>query len=170
VPTRTLRERCLPIEMLILDVDGVLTEGGIIYTNENVELKQYHVRDGSGLVAWHKAGKQTAILTGRTSTIVEIRARELGIHLVIQGATNKFTAYDELLVSRSLLAEKVCYVGDDLPDVPILRHCGIGVAVADACPEAVASAAYVTCTAGGQGAVRETIELILRCQGRWKDT
>lgn len=167
-PSPSLAARCAGIELLVMDVDGVLTDGGIIYTNEGVELKQFHVRDGSALKLWQREGKQAAILTGRSSRLVELRAAEVGIGRVIQGAADKLAAYRRLLAEAGLRREQVCYVGDDVPDLPVLRHCGLAVAVADACPEALAEAHYVTRAAGGRGAVREAVELILRCQGRWQ--
>jgi 3-deoxy-D-manno-octulosonate 8-phosphate phosphatase (KDO 8-P phosphatase) len=163
----TLADRCRRIECIILDVDGVLTDGGILYTDEGVELKQFHVRDGSALKCWQLAGKQAAILTGRTSRVVEVRAREVGIAHVVQGAAEKLSAFRELLAKTRLTAEQVCFVGDDLPDLAVLRQCGLAVAVADACAEVKASAQYVTNAPGGRGAVREVIELILGCQGTW---
>lgn len=164
---KTLRERCAAIELLIVDVDGVLTNGGIVYGSPELEIKQFHVRDGSGLKLWQRAGKRTALLTGRTSSLVARRAAELNIAWVEQGATEKLPAYRRLLDKAGATEEMVCYIGDDLPDVPPLRACGLAVTVADACGEARAVAHYITRAGGGRGAVRETIELILRCQGRW---
>ena len=162
---KTLRERCAAIELLVVDVDGVLTTGGIEYGTPELELKQFHVRDGSGLKLWHQAGKRTGLITGRRSPVVERRAAELGIAFVVQGAAEKLPAFQGLLADAGVTAEAVCYVGDDLPDVPPMRACGLAVAVADACAEARADAHYITRTPGGRGAVREVIELILRCQG-----
>jgi YrbI family 3-deoxy-D-manno-octulosonate 8-phosphate phosphatase len=164
----SLRERCARIELLVIDVDGVLTDGGIVYGEisgeVNLEVKRFHVRDGSGLKLWHRAGKRSAVITGRSSGLVQVRADELGIGFVYQGASDKSAALDQLLAETVLPAEAVCSIGDDLPDVPTLRRCGLAVAVADACPEARAIAHYITRAAGGRGAVRETIERILRCQ------
>ena len=165
---KTLCERCLAIEMLVVDVDGVLTAGGIVYGTPDLEQKQFHVRDGSGLKVWHRTGKRTGIITGRRSPVVDRRAAELGIAFVVQGAAEKLPAFHQLLTDAGVAAEAVCYVGDDLPDVPPLRACGLAVAVADACAEVRADAHYITRTPGGCGAVRETIELVLRCQGHWK--
>src|SRR5579862_6963984 len=151
----TLQERCLAIEMLIVDVDGVLTEGGIVHGTGGLELKQFHVRDGYGLKIWQQLGKRSAIITGRSSPIVEVRAQEVGIGIVLQGALEKFPAYRYLLAQMGLTAQQVCYIGDDLPDVPPLRNCGLAVAVADAAPEVRVEAHYVTRTPGGRGAVRE---------------
>jgi 3-deoxy-D-manno-octulosonate 8-phosphate phosphatase (KDO 8-P phosphatase) len=167
-PEPSLADRCARIEMLVLDVDGVLTDGGIIYADDGTELKQFHVRDGSGLKIWQYLGKRAAIITGRTSKVVTVRAAELGIAPVYQGAPEKMAAYRELLAAGGLRTEQVCFIGDDVPDLPLLLNCGLAVAVADACPEARAAAHYVTRAAGGRGAVREAIELILRCQGAWQ--
>jgi 3-deoxy-D-manno-octulosonate 8-phosphate phosphatase (KDO 8-P phosphatase) len=166
--SKSIADRCRGIELLVLDVDGVLTDGGIIYSDSGLELKQFHVRDGSGLKLWHSLGKRTAIITGRSSRVVEVRAAELGIGSVIQKATDKLAAYRLLLREAQLRPDQACCVGDDFPDLPLLRHCGLAVAVADACPEAKADAHYVTRAAGGRGAVRETIELILGCQNQWQ--
>jgi 3-deoxy-D-manno-octulosonate 8-phosphate phosphatase (KDO 8-P phosphatase) len=163
-----LAQRCAAIELLLLDVDGVLTEGGITYSDHEVELKTFHVRDGSGLKLWQIAGKRCAILSGRTTRIVDVRAAELQIAPVLQGVADKLSAFRQLLADTGLRPEQVCFVGDDVPDLPVLRHCGLAIAVADACPEVVLQAHYVTRAAGGRGAVREAIELILACQGQWQ--
>ncbi|HMF19318.1 MAG TPA: HAD hydrolase family protein [Gemmataceae bacterium] len=162
----TLQDRCRRIELLIVDVDGVLTNGGIIYSDNDVELKVFHVRDGSGLKLWQMSGKRSAILSGRSAKMVDIRAAEVGVSQVIQGAADKVPAFQQLL--QGLAPEQACYVGDDLPDLPVLLRSGLAVAVADACPEVIAAAHYVTRAAGGRGAVRETIELILSAQGLWQ--
>jgi len=146
----------------------VLTDGGIIYADDGTELKRFHVRDGSGLMIWQYVGKRAALITGRTSRVVEVRAAELGIAPVLQGRREKLAAYQEVLTATKLRPEQVCCVGDDIPDLPLLGNCGLAVAVADACAEAIAQAHYVTRAGGGRGAVRETIELILGCQGHWQ--
>jgi 3-deoxy-D-manno-octulosonate 8-phosphate phosphatase (KDO 8-P phosphatase) len=168
-PRRSLRDRCQAIELLVVDVDGVLTAGGIQYGDGGVESKAFHVRDGAGLKLWRQAGKRAALITGRSSEVVARRARELGIDPAIQGAGEKLPAYRELLRAGPWCDDQVCYVGDDVPDVPLLARCGLAVAVADGCGEARARAHYVTAAAGGRGAVREVIELILRCQGGWQE-
>jgi 3-deoxy-D-manno-octulosonate 8-phosphate phosphatase (KDO 8-P phosphatase) len=162
-----LRGRAARIELLLLDVDGVLTDGSITYTAELVEIKQFHVRDGSGLKFWHLAGKHSAILSGRSSPAVEFRARELGIAHVLQGHGEKLPAFEELLLRTGFRPEQVCAVGDDLPDLPILRRAGLAVTVADGCPELRESVDLVTTAPGGHGAVRETIEWLLKLQGSW---
>jgi 3-deoxy-D-manno-octulosonate 8-phosphate phosphatase (KDO 8-P phosphatase) len=165
----TLAERCRPIELLILDVDGVLTDGGIVYLDNGSELKRFHVRDGSGLAIWRRLGKRTAIITGRTSSIVSTRAAELGIAPVVQGSRDKMVSFREILAEVGVEARQVCFMGDDLPDLPVLMSCGLAVTVADGCPEVRDTVHYVTKLAGGQGAVRETVELILNAQGRWRE-
>jgi 3-deoxy-D-manno-octulosonate 8-phosphate phosphatase (KDO 8-P phosphatase) len=163
-----LQTRCAAVDLLIVDVDGVLTDGGIIYSDDGAELKRFHVRDGSGLKIWQFVGKRSALITGRRSKLVEVRAAELGIDPVVQGAAEKMPAYRDLLRAGGWRTEQVCYIGDDVLDLPVLRNCGLAVAVADACPEVIADAHYVTTARGGRGAVREAIELILRCQGLWQ--
>jgi len=155
------------IAPLLLDVDGVLTDGRIVYSDQGDEIKSFHVRDGSGLKYWRQSGKRVAILSGRTSHAVSRRAAELGIEVVIQGATEKLAALARILSDTGLVADQVCAVGDDLPDLPVLRHCGLAVVVADAVPELKAVAHYVTRTPGGRGAVREAIEWLMRGQRTW---
>jgi 3-deoxy-D-manno-octulosonate 8-phosphate phosphatase (KDO 8-P phosphatase) len=170
----SLQQRFARIELLVADVDGVLTEGGIVYGESGgqvaLEVKTFHVRDGSGLKLWHRAGKRSAVITGRTSDLVQLRAGELGVGWVFQGAANKREPFARLLIEAGLAAEAACYIGDDLPDVEPMKQSGLAVAVADACPEARAAAHYITRAPGGRGAVRETIERILRCQGAWPDS
>jgi 3-deoxy-D-manno-octulosonate 8-phosphate phosphatase (KDO 8-P phosphatase) len=166
---KSLADRCRAIELLVIDVDGVLTAGEIIYAENDAELKAFHVRDGSGLKIWRGLGKRAAMITGRESRAVLRRARELDIEPVLQGAADKLAAYRQVLMLTGMRPEQVCCVGDDVLDLPLLGNCGLAVAVADACPEARAAAQYVTQAAGGRGAVRETIELILRCQGLWAE-
>jgi 3-deoxy-D-manno-octulosonate 8-phosphate phosphatase (KDO 8-P phosphatase) len=164
----SLQERCAAIAFLLVDVDGVLTDGSIVYTDSGEELKAFHVRDGSGLKLWSRTGKKAGILTGRSSAVVQRRADELDMVVVLQGVADKLAGFRQILAQQGIRPEQVCYVGDDLPDVPVLRHCGLAVTVADACNEARAEAHYVTRVCGGRGAVRETIELILRAQGLWQ--
>ncbi len=162
-----LLERLRPIEFLVLDVDGVLTDGGIIYGEDGGELKRFHVRDGSGLKIWNHLEKRAGIITGRTSAIVQRRAEELGIAPVIQGAMFKLPALERMLETTGYRPEQVATIADDVPDLGVMRRCGFAVAVADASPEVRAAAHFVTRAVGGQGAVREVIELILHAQGRW---
>jgi 3-deoxy-D-manno-octulosonate 8-phosphate phosphatase (KDO 8-P phosphatase) len=153
--------------LLICDVDGVLTDGRVIFDAAGVESKEFHVRDGAGLKYWIRAGHQAALLTGRESTVVARRAAELGITLVEQGALDKLPALGRLLAAAGCTAAEAAYVGDDLPDLPAMRAVGFSAAVADATEEVLEAADYVTTARGGAGAVREVVELILKAQGRW---
>ncbi len=164
-----LIERCGAIELLVLDVDGVLTDGSILIDDRGVEIKRFHVRDGGGIAAWRKAGKRVAILSARRSAAVEVRCRELGVETAIQGADDKREAIVALARSDGISSDRVCFMGDDLADLGALEWCGLAICPVDAAAEVIASAHYVTRNAGGRGAVREAIELILRVQGRWEE-
>ena len=170
----TLAERCRLIELLVLDVDGVLTDGSIIYSSAGDEVKAFHVRDGSGLKFWRDAGKQAAIISGRSSTTVDRRTEELGIKFVVQGSGDKLASLRSILKTTNLQAEQVAAVGDDVPDLAMLQPVGLAIAVADACSEVREEAHYVTRVGGGRGAVREAIELISAARengnGRWNTT
>ncbi len=162
-------ERCRAVELILSDVDGVLTDGAVVFDNQGIESKRFHVRDGTGIRLWQRAGGRFGLITGRTSHVVEVRAAELGIALVRQGVDDKPPAVREILASLGLRGEQVCYIGDDLPDLPVFGQVGLGVAVCNACAEVRATAHLVTQAAGGMGAVREVIETILKAQGRWDD-
>lgn len=166
-PYPDLESRVARIEMLLLDVDGVLTDGSIVYDDKGTEFKRFHVRDGSGLKFWQLAGKRAAILSGRRAAAVDIRAAELGIAPVIQGRPEKGPAFEEILAAMNTRAEQVCAIGDDLPDLAVFRRCGVRIAVADACAELRDAADYVTALPGGRGAIRDAIEWILKRQNRW---
>lgn len=166
-PRPDLAARVARVELLLLDVDGVLTDGSIVYTDAGAELKRFHVRDGTGLNLWRAAGKRAAIVSGRSSPAVDRRAGELGITPVLQGRADKMPAVAEVLAATGIPAERACAIGDDLQDLPVLRASGVGVAVADACPELRAAADYVTAVPGGRGAVRDAIEWLLKLQGMW---
>ena len=157
------------IKLILSDVDGVLTNGGITFDNNGIESKTFHIKDGLGIKMWQRAGFRFGILTARTSHIVKVRSAELGIDIVRQGFESKLPTAETLAKSMNLGLEEVCYIGDDLTDLPVIRAVGLGVAVADAVGELLESADLVTDTAGGQGAVRELIETILRSTGRWDD-
>lgn len=156
------------IRAVILDVDGVLTDGGIIIGDDGAETKRFHTHDGAGIKYLLRSGIQVALLSGRRCEAVERRARELGIAHIRQGAKDKLPAYEELLTELGLPDEAVCYVGDDLTDIPVLRRAGVAVAVASARPEVRAVADEVTEAPGGQGAVRELAERLLKAQGKWE--
>jgi len=165
----SLEQQCRPIRLILSDVDGVLTDGGIVYDNQGIETKQFHVRDGLGIRLWQKAGYRFGLITRRSSHIVKVRVAELGIEIVRQGIDNKLSVVGALLDELRLTPVQTCYIGDDLPDLPAIRTVGFGVAVADACSELRQAAHYTTTLHGGAGAVRETIEVILKAQGRWDD-
>ena len=156
-----------PIELLILDVDGVMTDGGIIRDDAGQELKRFHVRDGAGLVMWRRLGKQIAIITGKESRVVGHRAAELGIELVYQNVANKREVFEELCEQVNLRPAQVAYIGDDLPDLPVMRRVGQPIAVADAAEEVRAVARYITKYPGGYGAVRDAIEYLCKEMGIW---
>ena len=164
----TLASRCAPIELLVLDVDGVLSDGRIIFAGADVEAKAFHSRDGSGLKFWREAGKRVAIISGRSSPAVTRRAAELGIDIVVQAAADKLPALQSILTATGLRQEQTAGMGDDLPDLPVLCSVGLALAVADAGPDVRRAAHFVTQAPGGHGAVREAIELVLRCQGKWQ--
>lgn len=163
----TLADRCRQIDALILDVDGVLTAGGIVYTAAGVEIKTFHVRDGSAIKAWQKTGKALGILSGRASDVTAFRAKELGITDVEQGNPVKEPGFRTLLETWKREAASVAYMGDDLADVSLMQQVGLAIAPADACPEAIAAAHLVVPYPGGAGAVRSAIETILHSQGLW---
>ncbi|HUW35075.1 MAG TPA: HAD-IIIA family hydrolase [Planctomycetota bacterium] len=155
------------IKMVIFDVDGVLTDGSIMLDSVGVETKRFNVQDGTGIKYLLRAGICVAFLTGRQSAAVGFRAKELGAIEIIQGAKQKLPCYRALIERHGLTDEEVCYVGDDLPDVPVMRRVGLPVAVANAQPEAIKEARFVTKAAGGRGAAREVAEKILKDQGLW---
>jgi 3-deoxy-D-manno-octulosonate 8-phosphate phosphatase (KDO 8-P phosphatase) len=154
-------ERARDIRLLVLDVDGVLTDGRLYLSAAGEELKVFHVRDGSGLVAVQRAGITVAIISGRDSAAVTRRAAELGIRYVRQGVADKGAALDQLLEELGVSAAETACVGDDTPDVPMLRRAGLAIGVADAHPALLAAAHWVTHSNGGQGAVREACDLLL---------
>ena len=165
--TRTLAERCKPIELLVLDVDGVLTDGSIIINDLGVESKAFNVRDGGGIALWRKAGKKVAIISGRAAECVNIRAEELGIAPVIQGSADKKTSLTQVLQDVAFDASQTCAIGDDVADLRMLSGVGLAACPADAVEEVQAVSHYVATRSGGRGAVREIIELILKEQGLW---
>lgn len=164
-----LEDRCRKIELLLSDVDGVLTNGGIVFDNQGIETKEFHIRDGLGIRLWQRAGFAFGVLTARTSHIVRMRAQELGIEIVRQGFEDKLPAAQQIIAQQGLQFDQVCYIGDDLTDIPVIRRVGLGVAVADAVAEVRASADLVTEARGGAGAVRELIEILLKTKNRWDD-
>ena len=156
--------------MLLLDVDGVLTAGDIVYTDQGEQIKHFHVRDGLGIRMLQKAGIQVGIITGRKAGALQHRCANLGIDLIFDGVLNKVEVLETIMDQHpEIQAEAIAFMGDDLPDLAILRRVGLGVAVADA-HELIREAAHLTTAApGGHGAVREVSETILKAQDKWND-
>src|SRR4051794_22042755 len=167
--TTDLAERCRLIELLVVDVDGVLTDGAIVVDDRGVESKHFHVRDGLAYSLWHRAGKRSAILSGRKAEVVDRRAAELRIVHVYQGLADKGAPFRALLAALGLEARQACFVGDDLVDVPVLRSAGLAACPADAVSEVKDAAHFVTAAIGGRGAIREGGEGILKAQRLWHD-
>ena len=164
-----IERRAARLKLLLMDCDGVLTDGRITLTGDDDEQKSFHTRDGHGLVLLHRAGLQSGIISGRTSSAVVRRARDLGITHVRQGTWDKVKDWQEVIAAAGVDENEVAYIGDDVTDIPLLRRCGLAVAVADATAETRAAAHIVTTLPGGFGAVREVCELILKAQGHWSD-
>jgi 3-deoxy-D-manno-octulosonate 8-phosphate phosphatase (KDO 8-P phosphatase) len=162
-----IERRAARVKLLLLDCDGVLTDGRITLGEGVGEQKSFYARDGHGLVLLHRAGLRSGIISGRNSRAVELRAQELGITFVRQGAFNKVEVFEDVMGAADVEESEVCFVGDDVVDIPLMRRAGLAAAVADATPETRAAAHYVTQLPGGFGAVREVCELILKAQGRW---
>jgi 3-deoxy-D-manno-octulosonate 8-phosphate phosphatase (KDO 8-P phosphatase) len=160
--------RAKRIALLILDVDGVLTNAQLVFDSQGEVMKVFHTQDGLGITAAHKAGLKTAIITGRETEMVRRRGLELKIGDVYQGAMDKVQAFQELLAKYQLSPEQVAYVGDDLNDLAVLTQVGLACAVANAVPDVKERVHFITTREGGRGAVREVIELILKSQGKWE--
>lgn len=156
-----LISRAKRITLIIMDCDGVLTDGRLFYGASGEELKVFNVRDGQGIVDWHKAGNRSGIISGRNSPIVELRGKELGIEFVFQDRKEKVSALNELILAAGVLREEVAFIGDDTPDRSVFPFVGLSVAVADAHATVKAAANFTTQQKGGHGAVREVIDLIL---------
>ncbi|HKO96324.1 MAG TPA: HAD family hydrolase [Pyrinomonadaceae bacterium] len=164
----SIERRALRIKLLLMDCDGVLTDGRL-WLLENGEQKAFNTHDGLGLSLLHRAGLKSGIITGRSSQAVMMRAAELGVEFVQQGDAEKTEAFEQVLKLAGVDGNEVAFIGDDLPDMPLMQRCELAVAVADARPEVISVAHYVTVAAGGRGAVREVVELILKSQGRWNE-
>jgi len=162
-----VRARARRIRLILLDVDGVLTDGTVIMHGDGSESKGFHIRDGAAIVWAMQAGVQVGLLSARTSAATTRRAAQLGIRIVSQGAANKEAEFDRLRDEHGFEETEVAYMGDDLLDLPTLARAGLAAAPADAAPEVRARAHWTSTTGGGRGAVRELIELILDAQDRW---
>lgn len=166
----TVERRASRIKLLLMDCDGVLTDGRLMLLENGDEQKLFNVRDGQGIVLLHRAGLKSGVISGRRSSFVERRVQELGMAYVRQGSRDKIEDFSELLAEADVAGSEVAFIGDDLADIPLLRRAELAVAVKDAVAETRAAAHYVTQQPGGHGAVREVVELILKAQGRWRES
>lgn len=157
------------IRLLLVDVDGVMTDGRIIYDGNGLETKFFNVKDGHGIKMLQRQGVEIGIITGRNSVVVDIRARELGISIVYQGALRKLESYDDIKLKSGLDDSEIAYIGDDIIDVPVMKRVAFSAAPSDALPEVRAVANYVTTCAGGKGAVREVCDMIIKGRGGWDE-
>jgi 3-deoxy-D-manno-octulosonate 8-phosphate phosphatase (KDO 8-P phosphatase) len=164
-----IQERAARVKLVLMDCDGVLTDGRIWVLEEGGDQKAFHTRDGLGIELLHRGGLKSGIISGRTSSAVERRARGLGMSFIWQGCEDKLKAFADTLAQAGLMNAEVAFIGDDLNDIPLMLQSGLGIAVADAARETREHAHYVTSAVGGRGAVREVVELILKAQGRWDD-
>jgi 3-deoxy-D-manno-octulosonate 8-phosphate phosphatase (KDO 8-P phosphatase) len=155
------------IKLVLMDCDGVLTDGRIMLLPDGDEQKTFHTRDGHGIVLLHRAGIKTGVISGRTSSLLERRARELGINFLRQGTWNKIKDFEEVLNEAEVSTEETAFIGDDVTDIPLMERVGFAVAVEDAVKETKDAAHYITSNKGGFGAVREVADMILKTQGRW---
>jgi 3-deoxy-D-manno-octulosonate 8-phosphate phosphatase (KDO 8-P phosphatase) len=168
-----LKKRAAQIKVLLMDVDGTMTDGGVTLLSQTdgtaLEIKTFDAHDGQGLTLAQTAGLRTGCITGRESSALLRRAREMKMEFIYMKQPLKMPAYEEILEKAEVLDSAVAFIGDDLPDIPLLRRAGLAVAVADAVPEVKQAAHYTTRARGGRGAVRETIELILKSKGVWAE-
>jgi YrbI family 3-deoxy-D-manno-octulosonate 8-phosphate phosphatase len=163
----SLTNLCANIELILSDVDGVMTDGGIRLVDDGQQMMKFHIRDGMGVRLWREAGKRFGIVTGRNLEAIRRRAADLWLDIIKLGIDDKLPAVDALAAEFGLSREQICYIGDDLLDLATIRAVGLGVAVADAVEDVRRAAKYVTSVPGGEAPVREVIELILKNTGRW---
>jgi len=159
--------KAMCIKLLILDVDGVMTDGTVTLDSSGEEIKSFNVKDGQGIKLLIKEGIDVAVISGRKSNAVKCRARNLGIADIYQGVNDKREVLFRLLEKKGLSKDQICFMGDDLPDIPLFKHSGLSIAVANAVREVQEEADFVTQKRGGKGAVREVCEIILKAQGKW---
>jgi 3-deoxy-D-manno-octulosonate 8-phosphate phosphatase (KDO 8-P phosphatase) len=164
-----LADRCKALKLILSDVDGVLTDGTVLLMPDGREAKQFHIRDGMGIVLAHRVGLRTGLLSGRRSEAVAKRAAELGITILFEGIEDKAAAFREILEAEDLEPHEVAYMGDDVADLPVITEVGLSAAPADAPVEVRNQAFMITTAAGGHGCLREFIEAILKARGEWED-
>ncbi len=162
-------ERAKRVSFLLLDCDGVMTDGTIYVDKNGDEMKRFNILDGHGLVLWHRSGGRSGVLTGRGSAALERRVEELKIEYLVQRSLNKLESFQAFLAESGCEPAEIAYVGDDVVDVPVLRRVGLAVAPPNAVPEAIDAAHAVTGRAGGSGAVRDVVDYLLKVQGKWPD-
>ncbi len=162
-------QRMKRVRLILSDVDGVMTDGGITYDNQGIETKTFHVRDGMGIKLWQNSGYKFGVITARSSHIVKVRMDELKVDFIRQGSDEKLAVATQIVKDLELELEDVCYIGDDLTDAPLLAAVGMSVTVADGASDLRSKVHLVTKAAGGQGAIRELIESILKSQNRWAE-
>ena len=169
----TLKKRAAQIKVLLMDVDGTMTDGGVILLSQPdgtaLELKTFDAHDGQGLTLAHAAGIRTGCITGRESPALLRRANEMKMEFVYMKRPTKIPAYEEILRKAGVPDAAVAYVGDDLPDLPVMRRVGLAIAVGDAVPEVKKAAHFTTKAHAGRGAIRDAVELILKCKGIWEE-
>jgi len=166
--TSDAAEKLEKIKILLLDVDGVMTDGSIIYNDSGNEIKSFCVKDGLGIRLLMNAGIKTGVVTGRSSEALHHRCKNLRIEYIFDGILNKVKILDKIIEMTGIQASEIAYMGDDLPDIPIMRGVGIPIAVADAHESVIETACIVTSAKGGNGAIREVCEAILKAQGQWE--
>ena len=166
--TKILPEKLKGIQLLLLDVDGVLTDGSIIYSDAAVETKEFNVKDGLGLKLVMETGIQVGLVTGRTSKALHHRCRDLGIRHLYDGVRQKAQLLDQIVADTGVTADRTAFIGDDIPDIPLMRRVGLSIAVADAHELVRDAADWITAAPGGRGAVREVCDALLKTRGRWE--
>lgn len=164
-----MQNKLKEIKLLMLDVDGVMTDGGIIYDASGLETKRFNVKDGHGIKMLQRYGLEVGIITGRTSNVVANRAKELGISIIYQGALKKIEQYETVKQRTGLHDYQIAYMGDDIIDVPVLKQAGFAAAPADAMQEVLCHVDYISPLGGGNGAVRDVCDKILKAHGFWND-
>jgi len=165
--TQDILDRVRRVKVLILDIDGVMTDGRIIYSIYGDELKFFDVQDGFGIALLHRAGIKTVIITAKKSRIVKLRARDMKVAKAYQGYIDKLVAFNKILKRFRVKPEEICFIGDDIVDISVLRRVGFAVAVPNAMDEVKVASHYTTSKMGGRGAVREICDLILKSQNKW---
>ncbi|HQT81534.1 MAG: hypothetical protein B7Z60_03960 [Ferrovum sp. 37-45-19] len=166
---KTLSQRTKLIKLIGFDIDGIMTNGQLYFTNSGEEMKSFHVRDGLGIKLLQRVGIEVSIITGRQANIINIRAQELGIRHVFQGVDDKLKVFEKLMQAQGLTWEECAYMGDDLQDLPILKRCGISLTVPEAPPIIRNQTDWIASIGGGLGAVRQASEFLLNSRGQWQE-